>query len=66
MYVNFPEERWDQIRIAESNTKEGNREYNNLKVEFMETFWKDGISFEDSAQGSDIHDHQEVSDPSIN
>ena len=31
-----------------------------------ETFWKDGISSEDSAQESDIHDHHEVSDPSIN
>jgi len=66
MYVNFPEDRWDQIKIAEANTKEGNREYNNLKEEFMETFWKDGISFEESASGTDIHDHQETIPPSLN
>ena len=68
MYVNFPEDRWDQIKIAEANTKEGNREYNNLKEEYMETFWKDGISFEESAlhTGTDIHDHQEAIPPSLN
>jgi len=66
MYVNFPEDRWDQIKIAEANTKEGNREYNNLKEEFMETFWKDGISFEESASGTDIHDHQDVIPPTVN
>ena len=52
MYVNFPENRWDEIRIAEQNTKEGNKKYNELKDEFIETFWKDGISF------TDLHDHQ--------
>ena len=66
MYVNFPEDRWDQIKIAEANTKEGNREYNNLKEEFMETFWKDGISFEEFASGTDIHDLQEAIPRNLN
>ena len=60
MYVNFPEDRWDEIRIAEENTKKGNKKYNELKDEFIETFWKDGISF------TDLHDHQEEIHSSFN
>ena len=47
MYVKFPEDRWDEIRIAEKNTKEGNKKFNELKDEFIETFWKDGIPLPD-------------------
>ena len=50
MYVKFPEDRWDEIRIAEKNTKEGNKKFNELKDEFVETFWKGGIPL------SDFHD----------
>jgi radical SAM superfamily enzyme YgiQ (UPF0313 family) len=53
MYVKFPEERWDEIRIAEKNTPEGNQKYNDLKEEFLATFWKDGVSLPDFA---DLHD----------
>ena len=27
MYVNFPDDRWDEIRIAEENTKKGNAKF---------------------------------------
>ena len=49
MYVNFPESRWPQIEKAEKDTKEGKKIFNELKEEFVETFWKDDSSFEDSA-----------------
>ena len=41
MYVKFPEERWDEIRLAEENTSKGEKIYDKLKKEFVETFWKD-------------------------
>jgi len=53
MYVNFPEDRWNEIRIAEENTKKGNEKYNELREEFIDTFWKDGVSF------PDLHEDEE-------
>ena len=50
MYVNFPENRWPEIEKAEGNSSESNIIYNNLKEEFVDTYWKKGISFEDSAK----------------
>ena len=41
------EDRWNEIRIAEKNTKEGNKKFNELKEEFVETFWKDGVPLPD-------------------
>ena len=52
MYVNFPEERWDEIRRAEENTPEGEKIFEELKKEFVDTFWKNEkqkISFEKSS-----------------
>ena len=51
MYVKFPEERWDEIRLAEEDTPEAKKIYKELKTEFVETYWKDdkNISFEESA-----------------
>ena len=37
----------NEITIAEKNTKEGNKKFNELKEEFVETFWKDGIPLPD-------------------
>ena len=37
----------NEIRIAEKNTKEGNKKFNELKEEFVKTFWKDGIPLPD-------------------
>jgi len=50
MYVNFPENRWAEIKTAEGDSVESNIIYNNLKEEFIDKYWKGGISFEDSAQ----------------
>lgn len=47
MYVNFPESRWNEIKLAEQNTAEGNRIYGELKQEFIERFWdEESTSFE--------------------
>ena len=51
MYVNFPEKRWPEIKKAEGDLSENNIIYNNLKEEFIDKYWKKGISFEDSASG---------------
>ena len=53
MYVSFPENKWNEIRLAEKNTKEGNKIYSELRGEFIQTFWKDDISF------GNPHDYQE-------
>jgi hypothetical protein len=39
MYVKFDESRWPEIKKAEEDTQEGNRIYDQLKVEFMERFF---------------------------
>ena len=52
MYVKFPEQRWDEIRRAEEDTPEGKNIFEELKKEFVDTFWNDNkqnISFEKSA-----------------
>ena len=52
MYVNFPEERCDEIRRTEDDTLEAAKKYEELKKEFIETFWNNGkkdIIFEESA-----------------
>lgn len=38
MYVRFPKSRWDEIRIAEQFTDEGNKMFARLSEEFRETF----------------------------
>ena len=50
MYVKFPEDRWPEIKTAEGDSVESDIIYNNLKEEFIDRYWKKGISFEDSAQ----------------
>ena len=53
MYVNFPENRWHHIEQAEKDTIEGRRIFEELREEFVETFWESGspktVSFEASA-----------------
>ena len=39
MYVKFPEERWDEIRAAESLTPEGDEKWAELREEFVGTFY---------------------------
>jgi anaerobic magnesium-protoporphyrin IX monomethyl ester cyclase len=57
MYVKFPEEKWDKIRLAEQETKEGQKAYQELKDEFIQTFWtenkKPSNSFEEGASEID-------------
>ena len=50
MYVNFPERRWPEIKKAEGNSKESQLAYDNLKAEFVDKFWENSISFENSAK----------------
>ena len=50
MYVNFPENRWPEIKKAEGDSSESNIIYNDLKEEFIDKYWKKGISFEKSAK----------------
>ena len=38
MYVRFPKSRWDEIRIAEQSSDEGNEMFAKLAKEFRETF----------------------------
>jgi radical SAM superfamily enzyme YgiQ (UPF0313 family) len=53
MYVKFPEEKWDKIKVAEADTKEGEKAYKELKEEFIDKFWAgekgQSVSFEASA-----------------
>jgi len=50
MYVKFPKNRWSDIKKAEDDSEEGNRIYEELRVEFMDRFWdKDSENFESSA-----------------
>ena len=52
MYVKFPEDKWDKIKKAEQDTKEGRKQYEELKKEFIDKFWNNDdahVSFEDSA-----------------
>jgi anaerobic magnesium-protoporphyrin IX monomethyl ester cyclase len=39
MYVKFPKERWDEIRLAEEFSDEGNAKWRELKEEFVKTFF---------------------------
>ncbi len=41
MYVKFPKSRWPEIKKAEEDTPEGNKIYNDLKVEFVDRFFND-------------------------
>ena len=50
MYVNFPENRWPEIEKAEGESKESRLIYNNLKDEFIDKFWTNDVSFENSAK----------------
>ncbi len=50
MYVKFPENRWPEIERAEGNSKESQSIYNNLKNEFLDKFWNNDVSFENSAK----------------
>ncbi len=54
-YVNFPEDRWDEIKIAEQNNEEGKEMYNKLKDEFVKEYWDGELSFEESAAANDPH-----------
>ena len=38
MYVKFPKSRWKEIERAEKNDKEGDEIYENLKLEYLETY----------------------------
>ena len=46
MYVNFPEDRWPEIRRAEQD----DNLYEKLKIEYIDKFWNEEISFEQSSQ----------------
>ena len=39
MYVKFPENRWDHIRLAEQKNEEGERIYQELREEFVEKYF---------------------------
>jgi anaerobic magnesium-protoporphyrin IX monomethyl ester cyclase len=50
MYVKFPENRWPEIEKAEGDSKESQIIYNSLKDEFIDKFWSNDVSFENSAK----------------
>ena len=55
MYVKFPNSRWPEIKKAEEDTPEGNKIYNDLKDEFVDSFFNDkNESFEASAMEQTI------------
>ena len=39
MYVNFDEDRWPEIRLAEGNTREAGERFAALKEEFIANYW---------------------------
>ena len=39
LYVNFPKDRWDKIRLAEDNSAKGNKIFSELKDEFMDRYF---------------------------
>jgi len=39
MYVKFPKDRWPEIRLAESNTAEGNKAFEKLGKEFLNKYF---------------------------
>ncbi|MDD1663984.1 MAG: radical SAM protein, partial [Methanomicrobiales archaeon] len=39
LYIKFPEDRFDEIRLAEKNTGEGNAAFRSLAAEYRRTFW---------------------------
>ena len=41
---------WSEIKKAEGNFKESQLAYDNLKAEFVDKFWKNSTSFENSAK----------------
>lgn len=43
MYIKFPIERWDEIRLAEKLTPEGNALWARLREEYIRTFISDAI-----------------------
>ena len=49
-YIKFPENRWDEIKIAEKNDEEGNAMFAKLGKEFDETFRQY------KASAMDLHD----------
>ena len=49
--MKFPESRWPDIKRAEEDTPEGNRIYDELKLEFVDRYFKKQESFEESAMG---------------
>ena len=38
LYVKFPKNRWKEIERAEKNDKEGNKIFENLKIEYLEKY----------------------------
>lgn len=38
LYVKFPKNRWDEIRLAEADTEEGNRIFETLKAEYIDRY----------------------------
>ena len=49
MYVNFPENRWPEIKKAEADTPKGRDFFEKLKDEFINLYWEEDSSFETSA-----------------
>jgi hypothetical protein len=39
LYVKFPKNRWDEIRLAEENSDKGNRIYQDLKDEYLDKYF---------------------------
>ena len=49
MYVNYPDNRWPDIKKAEADIPEGRKSFEKLKKEFIGSFWEEDSSFESSA-----------------
>lgn len=41
MYITFPKDRWNDIRLAEQFTEEGNKKWEELHEEFIKTYFKE-------------------------
>ena len=41
MYCSFPESKWTEIKMAEEDTPEGHKRYEELKRDYIEQFWRE-------------------------
>ena len=61
MYVKFPKNRWKEIARAEKNDKEGNKIFNELKVEYLEKY----MPKPDADPHGGIEAFKEIENPNI-